>query len=94
MAADSTDDVMLQEPPVAVADPTWVAPAYNLTVEPASAVPLNVGVVSDVRLSVELKPVSDASSRSSVGGKGAVVSTMMWYVLVTVVAGVVPSVES
>jgi hypothetical protein len=73
--AVSADDVMLQAPAAAVTDPTGVASLYNVTVEPVSAVPLNVGVVSDVRLSVELEPKSDAASRSGVDGVvGAVVS--------------------
>jgi hypothetical protein len=68
---------MLQLPlEFAVALPIWVEPANSLTVLPASAVPLNVGVVSVVTLSVLDEPVSDAAVRSGVDGAATLVSMM------------------
>ena len=72
-------DVMLQLPePSAVAVPSNVVPSvsYNLTVAPASApLPVTVGVVALVRLSVLLVPVSDPLARSAApDAVGAVVS--------------------
>ncbi len=50
----------------------------------ASAVPVKVGVVSDVMLSVDDEPVSDDAARSGVeGADGAVASTTsVWLVFV------------
>ena len=59
---------MVQEPPVAVAEPTADAPSYRVPVFPASAVPLNVGVVSLVMSSIEEAPVSELATRSGVEG--------------------------
>ena len=65
-----------QLPPVAVADPTCVAPSNSFTVEPASAVPVNVGVVTLVRLS-PATPESLAEASTGVeGAAGAVRSTV------------------
>src|SRR5215472_18508508 len=70
--------VMLQLPlPSAVALPIWVAPSNSFTRLPASAVPVKVGVVTLVMLSVLAAPESDAAIRSGVvGAAGAVVSTV------------------
>ena len=58
--------------------PTELFPANASTVLLASAVPVKVGVVSLVMLSVFEDPVSEAASRSGVvGGEGADVSTVM-----------------
>src|SRR5437879_5134243 len=67
---------MLQlPPPVATPVPTAVPPLKIVTVLFASAVPLKVGVVALVMLSVLLLPVSEAAIRSGVDGAlGAVVS--------------------
>ena len=54
----------------AVVVPIRVEPEYSFTVLPASAVPVNVGVVSLVRLSVLDAPVSEAAIRSGVDGAG------------------------
>lgn len=73
------DDVMLQLPPVAVAVPRTVVPSvsYKVTVLPASAVPVKVGVVLLVMLSVLDDPVSEALVMSGVlGAEGAVVSSV------------------
>src|SRR5919108_490970 len=69
---------MVQLPlPSAVAVPTLVAPANRSTVLPASAVPVNVGVVTLVRLSVLEVPLSLAAARSGAdGAAGAAVSTV------------------
>src|SRR3569833_951355 len=58
--ADNADDVIDQLPPVAVALPSTVVPSVSLsvTVLPASAVPVNVGVVLLVILSEFDAPVS------------------------------------
>ncbi len=74
-------DVMLQLPePSAVVVPSNVVPSvsYNLTVAPASApLPVRVGVVTLVMLSVLLLPESEALARSAApGAVGAVVSTV------------------
>lgn len=85
--------VICQLPSVAVAEPIEVAPPptwslYKVTVEPLSAVPLKVGVVSLVMLSVFDEPVSEAASRSGVdGASGATLSTTVivndsWKVVV------------
>ena len=64
-------------PPVAVPLPTCVAPSRIFTVLPASAVPVKVGVVSLVILSVWELPVSLAESKSGVeGAAGAVLSSV------------------
>src|SRR4051794_3624602 len=58
-------------PPVAVPPPTCVPSEKIFTVLPTSAVPVNVGVVVLVMLSVLLAPVSLASVMSGVlGGAG------------------------
>src|SRR6184192_3976391 len=57
--------------------PTRTVSAKILTVLPASAVPVNIGVVTAVILSVLDVPVSLAASRSGTDGvAGAVVSTV------------------
>ena len=69
--------VIDQAPPVAMPVPSTVVPSvsYNLTVEPASAVPVKVGVVSLVMLSVPDTPVSLAEAKSGpLGAAGAVLS--------------------
>src|SRR5690606_28485508 len=57
--------VMLHMPPVAVVVPSTVVPSvsYKVTVLPASAVPVTVGVVSLVILSVFEEPLSLAGER-------------------------------
>ena len=55
--------------------PITVVPSSKVTVLPASAVPVKVGVVTLVMLSVLDVPLSDAATRSGrVGAAGAVVS--------------------
>ena len=70
--------VMDQLPlPLAVAVPSNVEPSvsYSLTVLPASAVPVKVGVVSLVMLSVLDTPLSLAETKSgALGAAGAVLS--------------------
>ena len=62
----------------AVVVPNELDPANSSTVLLASAVPVRVGVVSLVMLSLFDGPVSEAAARSGVvGGEGAVVSTVM-----------------
>src|SRR4051794_27011371 len=67
---------MLQLPlPSAVAVPTWLAPSNSLTVLPASAVPVKVGLVALVMLSVPEEPESEANAKSGVeGAEGAAAS--------------------
>src|SRR5439155_936285 len=66
----------------AVPLPTFVLPSKIFTVLPDSAVPVKVGVVTFVMLSVFELPESDAESRSgAVGAVGAVVSMVMPSVL-------------
>ena len=63
--------------PSAVAVPSTVVPSvsYSVTVAPASApLPVTVGVVLLVRLSVLDAPLSDAAARSGALGAAAVVS--------------------
>src|SRR6185436_9033482 len=70
-----TLEEMLQLPPVAVAEPTSVTPSNSLTVLPASAVPVKVGVVALVLLSTLEEPLSLPAAKSGVEGAfGAVVS--------------------
>lgn len=58
--------------------PTGVPPLYNVTVDPFSAVPVNVGVVTFVIRSVEDEPLSLAAARmGAVGAAGAVVSMVI-----------------
>ena len=73
---DRTDVAMLQLPlPSANPVPTRVVPLYSRTVAPASAVPVKVGVVTLVMLSVLDIPLSDAAIRSGAdGATGACVS--------------------
>ena len=52
----------------AVVDPNELDPANSSTVLPASAVPVKVGVVSPVMLSVLELPVSEERARSGVDG--------------------------
>src|SRR5205085_1984400 len=47
---------------------SWVAPSNSLTVLPASAVPVKVGVAALVMLSVSDAPLSEAAPRSGVEG--------------------------
>jgi hypothetical protein len=62
----------------AVALPIWVEPANSLTVLPAAAVPVKVGVVSLVTLSLFDKPESEAAIRSGVvSAAGATLSTVI-----------------
>ncbi|MNV79381.1 hypothetical protein D3C71_1729310 [compost metagenome] len=66
--------VMLHVPPVAIPVPSKLVPSvsYSLTVEPASAVPVKVGVALLVRLSELELPVSVPAVRSGlVGALGA-----------------------
>src|SRR5207248_951358 len=66
---DSVEVAMLQLPlPSAVPLPIWVAPSNSVTVLPASAVPVKVGVATFVRLSVPEAPESEAVARSGVDG--------------------------
>ncbi len=60
-------------PAVATTLPTWVDPSSSLTVDPISAVPVYVAVVSLVIPSVVEMPVSLAAVRKG-GEAGAVVS--------------------
>src|SRR6202171_5055537 len=62
--------VIDQGPPLATALPSTVAPSvsYSVTVDPDSAVPLKVGVVTLVRLSVDDVPPSEPTDRSGVDG--------------------------
>ena len=64
----SAELVMLQLPPVATALPIYVVPSNSVTVLPASAVPVKVGVVTLVMPSVLDDPVSDAAVRAGVEG--------------------------
>ena len=70
----SVDDVIVQFPPVAVPLPSTVEPSSNCTVRPASAVPLNTGVVMRVMSSLFDEPLSLAAARSGVEMAGGVVS--------------------
>ena len=82
------EDVMLQLPPVAVVVPSTVpSVSYKVTVLPASAVPVRVGVVSLVTLSVLEVPESDAKSKSGVDGTdGVAASTNTELVLPTLLS--------
>ena len=67
--------------PSAVVVPSEDAPSNTSTVLLASAVPVNVGVVSSVMLSVLESPESLPASRSGVdGAAGAVVSMVIFKV--------------
>lgn len=75
----STDAVILQLPlPSAVVVPIWVVPSVsnNATDALASVLPVKVGVVSLVMLSVLELPLSLPAARSGVEPLGAVVSIM------------------
>jgi hypothetical protein len=62
----------------AVALPIWVEPANSLTVLPPAAVPVKVGVLSVVVLSVLDAPVSEAAVKSGAEGTpGAAVSIVI-----------------
>ena len=54
--------------PVAMPVPTTVVPSNRVTVLPASAVPVKVGMVTLVMLSVLDTPLSEAATRSGVAG--------------------------
>ena len=74
-SAKSLEGVKLQLPSSpAVAVPRDVSPSNTSTLLPASAVPLRVGVLSFVILSLLLTPLSLSSIKSIVGFSGAVVS--------------------
>ena len=61
--------VMLQVPPaVATALPTAVVPSNSVTMLPAGAEPVTVGVVTLVTLSVLDTPLSEPGVRSGVNG--------------------------
>src|SRR4051812_6697577 len=61
--------------PSAVELPIWEVPSNRFNVHTASAVPVKMGVVTLVTLSVFEKPLSDAAVRSGVeGAAGAVLS--------------------
>ena len=65
-------------PPVATPDPTATPSLKIVTVMPACAVPLNVGVVTLVMLSVLDAPLSEAAIRSGADGAlGGVVSIVI-----------------
>src|SRR5262245_42900966 len=67
--------LMLQAPEVpAVALPRRVAPSHSPTTAPASATPVKVGILSLVRLSLLLLPVSLVLARSGTDTAGGVVS--------------------
>ena len=55
-------------PPVAIPDPTATPSLKIVTVSPASAVPVNVGVMIFVMSSVLDTPLSDAAVRSGADG--------------------------
>ena len=55
---------IVQLPPLATAVPTTVAPSKSVTVVPLSAVPVKVGAVTLVMLSVFDMPLSLAAVRS------------------------------
>ncbi len=75
LAAVRVEVVTDQVPADAVPDPTALPSEYTVTVAPASAVPVMVGVVTRVMLSVFEIPVSEAAIRSGVdGAAGPVVS--------------------
>ena len=77
--------------PSAVAVPIRVVPSNSVTVLFASAVPLNVGAVTLVILSVLELPLSDAAIRSDADGAlGAIVSTTRDW-LASVVDGALAS---
>ena len=79
-SASALPTVKVQAPvPSAVVVPKLVLPPRNnWTVLLASAVPVNVGVLTLVRLSVLEEPLSLAASRSGVdGAAGAVVSIVI-----------------
>ena len=58
----------LHLPPVATPVPITVVPSNKVTVLPASAVPVKVGVAALVMLSVLDLPLSDAAVRSGADG--------------------------
>ena len=67
-------DVVANQSPftVAMPVPTCVAPSNRVIVLPASAVPVKVGLVTLVMLSVLDTPLSEATTRSgAVGAAGA-----------------------
>jgi hypothetical protein len=70
--------VKLQSPePSAVTVPIDTPPSYIVMVALASAVPVNVGVLSFVRLSVEDEPLSDAALKSGAEGAVGAVASMV-----------------
>ena len=86
--------VAVQVPSAATtAVPTGVAPSKIVMVLPASPVPVSVGVVSLVRSSLLLTPLSLAGARSMVGVAGAMASTVSvvdWLLVVSVAVTTVP----
>ena len=70
----SVEAVMVHCPArVAMPVPITVVPSNRVTVLPASAVPVKVGVVTLVMLSVLDAPLSEAATRSGIGRGGATV---------------------
>lgn len=67
---------------MATAVPTGVTPSYKVTVAPASALPVNVGVVTLVILSMEDEPLSLAAvNAGAVGAAGAVLSIVRFWLV-------------
>ena len=64
-------------PPLTVAEPTWAAPSKIATVSPFTPVPVNVGVVTLVMLSVLDVPESEAAVKSGVPGAADAVVSMV-----------------
>jgi hypothetical protein len=60
--------VMVHVPAVATPVPITVVPSSNVTVLPASAVPVKVGLVTFVMSSVLDTPLSEAATRSGADG--------------------------
>ena len=79
--------VQLPAPSEVVVPSTVPSVSYKVTVLPASAVPVRVGVVSLVMLSVLDVPESDAKSKSGVDGTdGVAASTNTELVLPTLLS--------
>ena len=68
---------VVQLPPVATAVPTTVAPSKSVTVVPLSAVPVKVGAVTLVMLSVFDMPLSLAAVRSGTDGAAGAVESIV-----------------
>src|SRR2546429_689260 len=88
--------MMLQLPePSAVAVPICVAPSRSRTVLPASAVPVKVGDVTLVMLSVGELPLSDPAVRSgALGAVGGVLSSAKVMLALAVLPAVSVSVTT